>query len=110
MDGDGHEVNARAIFNRVWRMFRWLLLRATAARGKRRPVVLVLSILALVTWQYSFSLPSAKIDARYKNQAASGMHNDQFFVYFFWYTGLFPVASTLRRTRRSRSPCPGRSR
>jgi hypothetical protein len=95
VDGDGHEVKADAL-QRAWRTFRHILLRATAARGKRRWRVLLVAILAITTWQYGFTAHDAKIDTKYANLASSGVHNDQFFVYFFWYTGLFPVESTLQ--------------
>lgn len=63
-------------------------------------LVLLAGIVAIVVWQMGFTRDGAdakdvKIDETYKVTAASGMHNDAYFVYFYWYTGLFPVASTL---------------
>jgi len=101
---------------RIWRTIRYLLLRATAPRGKRRKLVLFTGILAIVAWQYGFTRHDAKIDTTYRITAASGMHNDVYFVYFFWYTGLFPVSSTLAYqpcgyrcspTQESMAPLPG---
>lgn len=85
---------------RIWRTIRYVLLRATAARGKRHPLVLVVGIVAIVAWQYGFTAPDVKFDTTYRNTAASGMHNDAYFVYFYWYEGLFPVSSTLQH-----APC-----
>ncbi|MDB4997011.1 MAG: hypothetical protein JWM74_4443 [Myxococcaceae bacterium] len=96
MDGHGDEadVNVKRVLVRVWRTIRYLLLRATSARGPRRKLVLFAGILAIVAWQWGFALHDAKVDDTYRNTAASGMHNDVYFVYYLWYEGLFPVVST----------------
>jgi hypothetical protein len=89
--GDEADVNAAA---RVWRTIRYVLLRATAARGPRKKLVLFAGIVAIIAWQWGFAFHDAKIDDTYRNTAASGMHNDVYFVYFLWYKNLFPVVST----------------
>jgi hypothetical protein len=78
----------------AWRSTRAFLRRAFAPRGPRRRWVLVVGLLTIVIWQWGFASSRAKIDDTYKLTASSGLHNEQYFVYFYWYTGLFPVAST----------------
>lgn len=56
--------------------------------------MLFAGIVAIVAWQWGFAFHDAKIDDTYRNSAASGMHNDVYFVYFLWYKNLFPVVST----------------
>lgn len=94
MDGHGDEADVKDVLVRIWRTIRYVLLKATAPRGPRRKLVLFASILAIIAWQWGFAFHDAKIDNKYKMSAASGMHNDAYFVYYFWYTGLFPVSST----------------
>ena len=97
MDGDGDEADvkdAKDLGTRIWRTIRYVLLRATAARGPRRKVVLFVATLAIVAWQWGFAFHDAKVDETFRNTAASGMHNDVYFVYFLWYENLFPVVST----------------
>ncbi len=55
--------------------------------------VLVIGILLILIWQAGFARPTTKIDDSYKLTASSGMHNERYFVYFWWYTGLFPLMS-----------------
>ena len=79
---------------RLWRNFRYVMLTACAPRGPRNRWVLLVGMVAIVIWQLGFSRDERNLDATYTVTAASGMHNDRHFVYFYWYTGLFPVAST----------------
>jgi hypothetical protein len=44
-------------------------------------------------WQAGFAARTASVDASYKMTASSGMHNERNFVFFWWYTGLFPLMS-----------------
>lgn len=84
-----------AILRRVWRASRLIVARALGARGPRRKLVLLLGLATIIVWQNSFTWQKAKLDDSYRLTASSGMHNEPFFVYFLWYTGLFPVSSTL---------------
>jgi hypothetical protein len=93
MDRHRHQA-VKSTLVRAWRTIRYLLLRATAPRGPRRKIVLFAGVLSIVAWQWSFARHDAKLDDTYRITAASGMHNDPYFMYFFWYTGLFPVVST----------------
>ena len=80
---------------RYWRRRAGVVFaRASAPHGRRRRWVLVVGLLAIVLWQLSFTVAGAKVDTKYQNTAASGIHNDSNFVYFYWYAGLFPVVST----------------
>ncbi len=90
---DDKTSRAKAAIKAAWRNVRYLLLRATGPRGRRSTTALVLGLTMIVTWQWGFALHDAKIDSKYQNTAASGMHNEAYFVYFLWYENLFPVAS-----------------
>jgi hypothetical protein len=79
----------------IWRWLRATLLRGMAPQGKKRWYVLVAGLLAIVLWQCSFVKDSRHLDGMYGIRGLSGMHNEPTFVYFAWYEGLFPVASTL---------------
>jgi hypothetical protein len=81
---------------RAYRAVSGFMLRASGPHGKRRRFVLLAGIVAIVAWQMSFTRLDTKLDRSYVMGAASGMHNDQMFMYFFWYANLFPVASTLQ--------------
>jgi hypothetical protein len=80
---------------RAWRWLKYALHRAGGPGRHRHWWVLALGVAAIVVWQISFNRSDTKLDERYRITYMSGMHNEHTFVYFYWYTGLFPVASTL---------------
>lgn len=58
-----------------------------------RIAVLVVGLLSIKSWQYGFLDPKADIDVRWKQSAASGVNQEQKFVFFLHHTGLFPLAT-----------------
>jgi hypothetical protein len=70
------------------------LVRAVRPRGPRRLAVLLLVTAAIGWWQYGFARHEATLDKRYRNLAASGVHQDPRFTYFFYYLDLFPIATS----------------
>lgn len=95
--------------DRTYRKVRLLLTRPLGARGKRYLSVLFAGLLAIVLWQGAFASPRSKVDDSYKITAASGVHHDKLFTYFFYYLNLFPVVdgSTLNCARDARADIPG---
>jgi hypothetical protein len=53
----------------------------------------VVGLLLIPLWQLSFYTSAGHLDKRYVLWAATGLHDEQKFVYFLYYQGLFPVAT-----------------
>ncbi len=70
--------------NDICRAVRLGLTRPFEPSGPRRAWVLVLGLMAILAWQRGFAREDATIDTTYKNAAASGMHEERQFVYFYW--------------------------
>ncbi len=57
------------------------------------PAVLVAGCIMIVGWQLLFFRNPAALDKSYFLRASSGMHQQQRFLYFYYYLGLYPVAT-----------------
>jgi hypothetical protein len=79
---------------RAWRLLKISVRRPIVSHPRQNVWVLVVGVLAICGWQFAFSANSATLDARYRNLAASGVHDDVKFVYFLYYLKLFPLATT----------------
>jgi len=64
--------------------------------GKKYLCFLLIGLLAIVSWQYLFFLNRGKISKEHRRRDTSGFsyHFAHHFLYFYYYKGLFPVAST----------------
>ncbi len=66
---------------------------ASRAKLIARIAVLVLGLWLIKDWQYGFLDPHAEIDTRYQQRAATGMNEEQKFVFFLHHLGIFPLAT-----------------
>jgi len=65
-------------------------------RSKRvRAVSLFVGCGLIAMWQFSFLVARARVEPKYKMRASSGMYEVDKFTYFLYYTGLYPVATTI---------------
>lgn len=65
---------------------------------QQRPLfLLLLGCFLIFTWQLSFRLQASDLDSTYRLRASSGLKYQDYepFAYFYYYLGLFPVATTL---------------
>ncbi|MFC1805572.1 hypothetical protein ACFL09_01160 [Planctomycetota bacterium] len=65
------------------------------AGPRARVAVLVVGCVLLVAWQALFASMPERLDRRYVLFAATGARENGRFVYFHYYLGLFPIATTL---------------
>jgi hypothetical protein len=79
---------------RAARRLRVALRRPLARRAPRRISVLVAGLLAIALWQAVFAFRPALVPITHRDTAAIGLKNQGPMVYFFYYLGLYPVAST----------------
>jgi hypothetical protein len=63
-------------------------------RGPRRPSVLVIALLLIAAWQWDFFRHAPRLDQRYVHREASGMNDEDRFLYFLYYLGLYPVIAS----------------
>ncbi len=66
-------------------------------------VTLVVGCALIVGWQALFARAPTAPDERHTMRAATGVRDNQRFVYFYHYLGLFPVATTAERLVYSRA-------
>lgn len=76
-----------------------LLLRRPFRKRPRRLWVLLAGLTAILVWQRNFV--GADLKTGYKFTHSSGVHRESNFVYFLYYLGLYPVASTEKKLRYS---------
>ena len=61
--------------------------------GRRRWPVLVVGMLLIAGWQHHFFAHREELDTRYAVREMMGMNHEWRFLYFLYYTGLYPVVS-----------------
>jgi hypothetical protein len=91
--------------SRARRLLRVSLTRPFRARVPRRAWVLALGLVLIPLLHVRFALRSDKLGPNlvgYRLNAATGLINQEKLIYFLYYKGLYPLATTL--------PAPGQSR
>jgi hypothetical protein len=86
---DPHSRSSRIDLARRLRAFFWRAERP----GRRRLAILVVGLTLLVLWQGLFALRPADIDGTFRLRGVTGLADEARFVYFFYYLGLYPVAT-----------------
>jgi len=67
-----------------------------------RLAALVLGCTLIVAWQFGLLTAAATHDPKWRVTSATGLHNENEFVYFYYYLDYFPVATTTPPTDYSR--------
>ena len=62
-------------------------------RNRTRTAILFLGLILIPVWQASFLSDSSRLDRRYQLEASTGLHGQARFFYFYYYLGLYPVAT-----------------
>ena len=76
--------------------------RPVQGEGRHRGLPLLLGLVLIPLWQSTFALDPDGLDWRYRINAATGLHDEDRFVYFHYYLGLYPVATTAEHVAFSR--------
>jgi hypothetical protein len=79
---------------RSYRTRRLLVRALRRPPGRRRRwVVLLAGVLLIAAWQRGFFAHREDLDTRYGVRESMGMNHEWRFLYFLYYTGLYPVVS-----------------
>lgn len=68
----------------------------------RSKIALIIGLVLIVAWQSSFIASRNSLSDKYANRAASAISFEKKFVYFYYYLGLFPVATEMEKLDYSR--------
>jgi len=71
-----------------------LPMQSRIFKSKRaRALVLLIGCISIPIWQYFFFINKSNLDKQYVNKASTGLHGEHRFVYFYYYLGLYPIAT-----------------
>src|SRR5262245_22788622 len=91
---------------RIWRVVRISLRRPFAARSPRRTWVLALGLALIPLWQVRFATNGPALDdklGQYRLWGVSGMPHQQGLAYFLYFTGHYPLATTVANPERTKA-------